>query len=201
MRAAQVVLKGLQRFEQVGTTLAFAVMVGVLAVDIFGRELFGGGKIWATPIAVYANVFIAFVGMGIASAHGTHLRPRFMDGLAPQALAPLFDRFTDAGFALFAAGAGVLCWAVVKESVELQETDAVLQWQVWPFQMFLVVAFGLAATRHLLYALWPALRPLPNGGENAPPTEEEIKAYTTTTGTASTATAAAADAEHKAAPR
>jgi TRAP-type C4-dicarboxylate transport system permease small subunit len=177
MRLAQGVLKFLLRLEQAGTTLAFAVMVGVLAWDIAGRELFGGGKIWATPIAVYANVFMAFIGIGIASAHGTHLRPRFMDGLAPRSLAGAFDRFTDIGFALFAVGAGVLCWQVVQESIELQETDAVLQWQVWPFQMILVAAFALAATRHTLYALWPVLRPAAHGGENAPPTEEEIKAY------------------------
>lgn len=177
MRLAQGVLKFLLRLEQAGTTLAFAVMVGVLAWDIAGRELFGGGKIWATPIAVYANVVVAFIGIGIASAHGTHLRPRFMDGLAPKSLAPVFDRLTDAGFALFAIGAGVLCWRVVLESIDLQETDAVLQWQVWPFQIILVAAFALAATRHTLYALWPALRPAVHGGENAPPTEEEIKAY------------------------
>ena len=177
MRAAQNVLKFLLRIEQVGTTAAFAVMVGVLAWDIAGRELFGGGKIWATPIAVYANVFVSFIGIGIASSQGTHLRPRFMDGLAPKALAPMFDRFTDAGFALFAVGAGVLCWQMVLQSVQLQETDAVLQWQVWPFQVILIAAFGLAATRHTLYALWPALRPAAHGGENAPPTEEEINAY------------------------
>jgi TRAP-type C4-dicarboxylate transport system permease small subunit len=177
MRAAQAVLKALQRLEQVGTTLAFVVMVGVLAWDIAGRELLGGGKIWATPIAVYANVFMAFIGIGIASAHGTHLRPRFFDGLAPKTLAPAFDRFTDAGFALFAVGAGVLCWQVVQESIQLQETDPVLQWQVWPFQVILVAAFALTAIRHTLYTLWPALRPAESGGENAPPTEAEIKAY------------------------
>lgn len=177
MRWAQGVLKFLLRLEQAGTALAFAVMVGVLAWDIAGRELFGGGKIWATPIAVYANVFMAFIGIGIASAHGTHLRPRFMDGLAPKALAPLFDRFTDVGFALFAAGAGVLCGRMVQETLQLQETDAVLQWPVWPFQLILVTAFALATTRHTLYALWPVLRPAAHGGENAPPTEEEIKAY------------------------
>jgi TRAP-type C4-dicarboxylate transport system permease small subunit len=163
------------RLEQLGTTLAFAAMVLVLAWDVVGRELLSGGKIWAKPVAVYANVFIAFIGIGIASAGGAHLRPRFMDKLAPRALDALFDRFTDAGFALFAAGAGWLCWRMLQESIQLAETDTVLPWQIWPFQGFLVAGFVLAALRHALYAAFPALRPAPAAGENAPPTEEQVR--------------------------
>jgi TRAP-type C4-dicarboxylate transport system permease small subunit len=152
MRAAALLLVGLRRFEQAATTLAFACMVLALGWDILGREILGGGKIWATPLAVYANVVIAFVGMGIASAGGAHLRPRFLDTLAPEKMDATFDRFTDAGFALFCVGAGVLCWKLLRESQQLQETDPVLQWQIWPFQIILVVAFSLATLRHLIYA-------------------------------------------------
>lgn len=177
MRLAPSILRWLQRTEQALTTIAFAVMVGVLGWDIFGREVLSSGKIWATPIAVYMNVFIAFIGMGVASSGGAHLRPRFMDRLAPKALDALFDRFTDIGFALFCVGAGVLCGQMVKETIELAETDPVLQWPVWPFQCFLVAAFGLGALRHLLYAAYPALRPAASGGENAPPTQEQIDEF------------------------
>ena len=177
MNAARALLAALLRLEQWGTTLAFAAMVGVLGWDIFGRELLGSGKIWATPIAVYANVFLSFIGMGIASAAGAHLRPRFLDRCAPRALDGAFDRLTDAGFALFCIGAGVLCWRVLNESIALQETDPVLQWQIWPFQGFLVAAFALATVRHTLYASWPELRPAQAGGENAPPTEAQVKAF------------------------
>ena len=169
-------LGALRRAEQVGTALAFLVMVLVLGWDILGREVLGGGKIWATPVAVYANVFIAFIGIGVASAGGAHLRPRFFDGLAPKPLNATFDRFTDIGFALFSVGAAWLCCKLVGESMALQETDPVLQWQVWPFQIILVAAFGIAVLRHALYAAWPATRPAAHGGENAPPTEAQIQA-------------------------
>ena len=177
MKAASLVLRALLRVEQATTTLAFAMMVLVLGWDILGRELLGGGKIWATPVAVYANVLIAFIGIGIASAGGAHLRPRFMDGLAPRRAAPLFDRFTDAGFALFAAAAAVLCWHVLQESIALQETDPVLQWQIWPFQGFLVAGFAIVVLRHGIYARWPALRPATAGGEDAPPTPEQLREH------------------------
>ena len=66
---------------------------------------------------------------------------------------------------------------MLQESIELQETDPVLQWQIWPFQSFLVVAFAIAVLRHSLYAVWPALRPASAGGEDAPPSQEQLREY------------------------
>lgn len=177
MNAARALLTLLRRLEAAGTALAFATMVCVLGWDILGREVFGGGKIWATPIAVYCNVFIAFIGMGLASAGGAHLRPKFLDNAAPQALDGAFNRLTDIGFALFSVGAAWLCLKVTQQSVQLAETDPVLQWQVWPFQVILVVAFGIAVVRHLLYAAYPGLKPNDSGGENAPPSDEQVREY------------------------
>jgi TRAP-type C4-dicarboxylate transport system permease small subunit len=113
----------------------------------------------------------------VASAGGAHLRPKFLDNAAPRALEGVFNRLTDIGFALFAIGAAWLCLKVTQESVQLAETDPVLQWQIWPFQVILVVAFGIAVVRHLLYALYPALKPAESGGENAPPSEELVREY------------------------
>lgn len=174
MTAARLLLALLRRLEQAGTTLAFSLMVVVLGLDIFGREVAGGGRIWATPVAVYGMVFIAFIGIGVASAGGAHLRPRFMDGLTPKRFAAGFDRATDIGFALFSIGAAVLCLQMLQVTVELQEVDAVMQWPVWPFQTILVAAFGIAAVRHGLYAVYPALRPAEAGGENAAPTQDQV---------------------------
>ena len=176
MNAARLLLLALRRFEQAATALAFLLMVVVLGWDILGRELLSGGKIWATPIAVYCNVAIAFIGIGLASAGGTHLRPKFLDKAVPSAWDGVFSRLTDIGFALFCGGAAWLCVVVVRESIELTETDPVMQWPVWPFQIILVVGFGVAVLRHTLYALFPALRPA-EGGENAPPSEEQVREY------------------------
>ena len=176
--AVVALLTLLRRFEQAVTAAAFAIMVAVLGWDIFGRELMGGGKIWATPIAVYCNVALTFIGMGVASAAGGHLRPRFMDRMAPRALDGLLDRLTDLGFALFSIAAAWLCVRLVQETAGLQETDPVLQWEVWPFQLFMLAAFGMAAVRHGLYATYPLLRPRPHsGGDDAPPTEAQVREF------------------------
>ncbi len=171
-------LRALQRAEQVLTTGAFLLMVAVLALDIIGREIAGGGRIWATPVAVYANVLLAFIGMGVASAHGAHLRPRFFDRAVPARWDALFDRLSDAGFALFCAAAAVMCVVMVRDTVKLDETDPVMGWPVWPFQCILVAGFAAGALRHAVYAARPDLRPAPDGGENAPPTEAQLRELT-----------------------
>ena len=175
MNTAQITLRLVLRFEQACTSVAFLVMVLVLGWDILNREVLGSGKIWATPIAIYANVFLSFIGIGIASATGSHLRPKFFDKLVPQPLQSFWDRLTDFGFALFCAGASVLCWQMMQESIALQETDPVLQWQIWPFQLFMMLAFVLAVFRHWMYSIWPSLRPAPAQGENDAPTQAQAQ--------------------------
>lgn len=175
MTAARRLLRWMQRAEQWSTSLAFVVMVVVLAWDILGREVLGGGKIWATPVAVYANIFLAFIGIGVASAHGAHMRPRFLDKLGPRSWDAAMDRIGDGGFALFSLAAAWLCLAMLRESIALAETDPVLPVQIWPMQGILVAGFALAAVRHALYAVYPALRPAPDAGEGAPPTEEQVR--------------------------
>lgn len=51
-------------------------------------------------------------------------------------------------------------------------------WPVWPFQCLLVAGFAAGALRHAVYAARPALRPDPDAGELAPPTEEQVRELT-----------------------
>jgi TRAP-type C4-dicarboxylate transport system permease small subunit len=37
----------------------------------------------------------------------------------------------------------------------------VLNWSVWPFQLAIPVGFASAAVRYLIYAAYPAARPIP----------------------------------------
>ena len=146
--------------------LAFVVMLGALVADVTGRELpglFGGGKLWATPVAVYANVFMSFIGMGIASSQASHMRPRIFDRLAPVWADQVLNRLTHLGFALFCA---VFCWfsvRMVMDSIELAETDPVMQWPVWPFQLILLVAFCIGALRHTLWGVFFDIAPRHRG--------------------------------------
>ncbi len=166
MNAIRNFLDGLAKLEVWLAFSAFVVMLGALVADVTGRELpslFGGGKLWATPVAVYANVFMSFIGMGIASSQASHMRPRIFDRLAPAWADKALNRFTHLGFGLFCA---VFCWfslRMVMDSIALAEIDTVMQWPVWPFQLTLVVAFFIGALRHALWGVFIDIAPRHRG--------------------------------------
>ncbi|MCC6170987.1 MAG: TRAP transporter small permease [Gammaproteobacteria bacterium] len=153
-------LAALRTGEVVLTCAAFAVLVVVIFADVAWRWLTGSGIIWAREVGVFANIVLSILGIGIASADGTHLRPRFFDRIFPAAWDSTLMRLQEL---LTALGFAALAWiaiAVVRETMLLEDRSIVLRWLVWPVQLVLPVAFVLGTLRHGIFAAFPALRPM-----------------------------------------
>jgi TRAP-type C4-dicarboxylate transport system permease small subunit len=165
-RAAQL-LAALKRAEEAITLLAFTVLVLVLFADVLSRELSGAGLAWSRPLGVYANLFLTLVGVGLASAGGTHLRPRFADRWLPAAWQPGLARVREAVMALFFFGALLVSVAAIADTRTLDERVPLLGWPVWQFQLILPAVFVIAMIRHGCYAGFPRLRPAEAGSEPA----------------------------------
>lgn len=153
------VLRVAHRCERWITFIAFGVMAGAVFADVLIREIWGSGWLYATPIAVWANVVVVLVGIGLASHDGAHLRPRFADAWLPKSWDKTMHRVQEATFALFCTAFAVLCWQVVSESMRLQEYGSVLRILIWPIQSVMPLAFAMAALRHGIYAWRLDLRP------------------------------------------
>jgi TRAP-type C4-dicarboxylate transport system permease small subunit len=166
--AAATILAAVARSEQAIVIGAFAVLVGVVFADVASRETLGRGLHWALQAGVYANYVVVLAGLGIASAGGAHLRPRFADRWLPARWEPWLARLPDAGMALFALAFAAVAAAVVAETRALGDRSAVLGNLLWPLQALMPAAFLVAAVRHGLYAAWPALRPPPDGDGREP---------------------------------
>jgi len=145
--------------ERLITFVAFMILVFVVFADVAVREISGTGLHWARQIGVYANLGVVMLGMGLASADGAHLRPRFADAWLPKAWAPALETLGQWLMAAFCAAFAAVAGSVVADSLLMQERSAVLRIVVWPFQALIPLAFGLAAIRHALFALYPPLRP------------------------------------------
>lgn len=158
-RWAATWLRGCGRVERVISFAAFLLMIAVVFADVASRELAGTGFYWARQVGVYANVLVVMFGIGLASADGAHLRPRFADGWLPARWNPVIQRLQELLMALFCLGFALVAARVVAESLALQERSDVLRTLVWPIQAVIPLVFGLAFVRHLLFALYPALRP------------------------------------------
>ena len=158
-QTAKQFLQTLGRVERTTTTAAFALLIATIFLDVFSRELTGVGLHWARQAGVYANIVVVMFGLGLASAGGNHLRPRFADNWLPARWNPVIIRLQDglmSAFCLFAGGAGaLLTW----ESVQLGERSTLLPVLVWPIMLVIPLAFFLVGIRHAIYACCPALSP------------------------------------------
>ena len=158
-------LTRLRQLEGLLTFAAFAVMVVVVFADVVTREITGSGLLWARQVGVYANIFVVMLGFGVASADGAHLRPRFADNWLPKSWGRFLPHLQEALMALFCLAFCILAAGVLAETFALKERSVVLRLVIWPVQAVIPVAFGIAAVRHGLYAIWPVLRPPEVAGE------------------------------------
>lgn len=161
---AEGLLRHIGRFERAVSFVAFLVLIGVIFGDVAMREFTGSGLHWARQAGVYANLFVVMFGIGVASAGGAHLRPRFADGWLPARFEPILIRLQDGLMACFCACFAVIAGAVVIDSYGLSERSVVLRILVWPFQAVVPLVFIIATVRHALFAAVPQLRPPESSG-------------------------------------
>ena len=152
-------LGAIARFERWAALLAFALMAVSLLADVISRRIFMTGLIGATEVAVIGMVAVAMFGIGVATDHGAHLRPRLFDRLIPAGLEPVMVRLsslvTALFFAVFAALSGWMVW----ESVILGDRTEILRLPIWTLQAIIFIAFATNMIRFLIYAIRPELRP------------------------------------------
>lgn len=145
------------------------VMVLVIFGDVAVREVTGTGVHWTRQVGVYANVVLVMFGMGLASASGAHLRPRFADRWLPQHWDSFLNRLANALMSIFCVAACIVAARVVGESFLLEEKSTVLRWSVWPVQSVIPAAFALAAIRHAIFCMFPPLDPNDPEGQGLSP--------------------------------
>ncbi len=161
MQSAQKWLRWLWTIEATVCVIAFAGTALALMADVLAREFFGNGIFGAQRFAVWTNAVAGLLGFAIVTAERGHLRPQFLDGLLPKALAPHIDRI---GELLSAVICLALTWYAVRfvqSSAALGERGMAIPILLWPIQLVLPWMFFSSALRHLAYAAWPVLRPEP----------------------------------------
>lgn len=154
-------LEMLHRVERAIVIVAFAGMVGIVFADVAAREITGVGLPWARQLGIYFNIAVVMVGIGLASASGSHLRPRFADNWLPMRWERQVSFLQHALFALFCIGFALVAADMVWTSLILDERSEVLRLPVWPIQAVIPLVFLVAGLRHMIYALRPGLRPRP----------------------------------------
>ncbi len=161
MQAVQKLLKWLWTVEATICVLAFAGTALALMADVFARELLGNGIFGAQRFAVWANAIAGLLGFALVTAERGHLRPQFADGLVPKALEHHVERIGELLSALICLGMAWYAVEFVQSSAKLGERGMAIPILVWPIQLVLPWMFFSSALRHIAFATWPELRPVP----------------------------------------
>jgi TRAP-type C4-dicarboxylate transport system permease small subunit len=159
MRVSRAVLDTILTAEKIIVFGSFVAMLAAVSADVIGREVFGQGIFGSVKFAVYALILCAMAGFGIATASGSHLRPRFLDRLTSGAVEIPARRIGRIASAAILLGLAWGAWQMIAFSRSINERDITLGWLVWPMQLALPIGFGLSALRHLIYAAQPQLMP------------------------------------------
>ncbi|MFL2771102.1 MAG: TRAP transporter small permease [Rhodospirillaceae bacterium] len=158
--------------------LAFLLMAASLMGDVLKREFTGSGWFGAPQVGVVGMIVVAYMGIALASANGSHFRPKFADPLLAR-WDSLANRIGEFGFAIFCFFMAYVALHVSIESYELADVSAVLRWPIWPIQAVIVLGFGLVGLRHTLYGIFLDIRPMPPESiENVSKASEEDRANT-----------------------
>jgi len=144
---------------------SFIIGTIALALDIFGREFLGFGIFGAQRLAVYCVAVAGVLGFSYVVSHGGHLRPTVLDKLIPAQHDRAASRLADLVSCLLCLLVAYGAFLLVRSTFQIGERDMTLPIFIWPVQSVLVVSFVFAATKFLLFALYPPLRPAQTGGE------------------------------------
>jgi len=169
---ARRLVDGWHRLECLVAVAAFGFIAVVLILDVAGRELLGPiykafdlkgspGIYAAQKMCVYALVIGSFCGVGVATATGSHLLPRIGFGWVPESFGPTMNRIADLVTGLFFCGVAWYGWVYVQSSMQAGLRAQAFDMPIWPIQLAIPAGFLSAGLRYFLFAIWPALRPLP----------------------------------------
>jgi TRAP-type C4-dicarboxylate transport system permease small subunit len=158
-RWAARVLAYVFMLESVIAVAGYAIVAGLLVVDVALRELVGTSVYGAQRISVYVMIITGFLGLGLAAAQGRHLRPRFADGLIPVGLTRAAPRLGDLIMTAVLLGFAWIGVRLVLEAHEFEDMARIIDIPLWYLHLIVPYAFATTALRYALFALYPALRP------------------------------------------
>lgn len=157
------ILDKLLKIEGTVAAIAFLCAATAILADVVGREFFGQGIWGAAKFAVFGAVSAGFLGIGLATHAGMHLRPQFADGVIPARFEPAMKRIAPLIASSIFFFISALAYIYVRETFEYGQVAPVLDWPMWVVQLVMPYAFFSNGVRNLIYALQPDLLPKPAG--------------------------------------
>ncbi|MCF3592486.1 TRAP transporter small permease [Rhodobacteraceae bacterium LMO-12] len=159
MKNAERFLRALFALEAAGAILAYVLIASMLLGDVIAREVLGTSLGGVQRISVYLMIITGFLGLGLASAKGRHLRPRFADGLIPETFTTVASRIGSGLMCIIFIGFFVIAVQYVHETYSYGDLARSTKFPLWVIQLIIPYAFASISLRYLIFFVYPALSP------------------------------------------
>lgn len=156
---ARLLLHLLNRGEALIAALCLMGVTGLLIADVFSRQILGQSILGAPQIAVLLAAVAAFLGYGIATGAGTHLRPNLLDWVFPKNWDATIGRLAQLISAIAFFSLGIAAITFVMASYQWGDRVEVFYIYLWPFQSVIPYALFSCALRHAICFAFPDLTP------------------------------------------
>lgn len=141
--------EGAGRAELLFVTLLLCTLVALGAIQIFLRNVFHSGLLWADPMMRHIVLWLGATGAALASARLRHISVDVFSRLLPQTLRPARRVVVYGATAVAAYVLGIAALRLVINERSFGET-AFLGIHTWEVQLILPAAFLLITYRTLL---------------------------------------------------
>lgn len=152
-------LSGLLVVETLVAGVFYAIAAAILFADVVSRELFSSSIWGGQRIAVLLSNGSALIGIGVAVALNTHLRPSVLDHAIPSQFDPITVRLGNAVSASVLFAGAYFGALLVLENKAMGFTTPPLKLEIWIAQLALPYGLASAGLRYLIFTFNPSLQP------------------------------------------
>lgn len=151
MTSANKIVRFLDKFEEFSTQLLLAVIVLLLGIQVFFRNLTSITFAWNEELSRFVFVWFVYIGMCYATRQGSHIRVTAHMMWLPEKVRSRILACTDLIWLAFDV---VMIWASVRVIVSMFEFPYIsptLNFSIAYVYMIFPLAFSLNALRTILY--------------------------------------------------
>lgn len=147
-----------QKIEDTVLVVLLLTMIIMAVLQIFLRNFFDTGIIWADPLVRILVLWLGLIGAMAASRTGNHISIDVISRYLPARV----KRFTSLGAYLFTAGiTGLMTWHSFR-FVAMEKADGLIAFAnvpAWVCEAIIPFAFAVISIRYTLFFIDATLRP------------------------------------------
>ena len=144
-------------------TICLGAMILIVLIQIFMRNVLDSGFMVGDPLVKHLVLWVTFIGAGLASKQGSHIRIDIAGRLLPEKAKPIVEILVS----LFSSGICIILavgsYRFLMMEYESKTTFGMTEIPVWILETVMPLGFGIIALRFVFRGLLNILKMVKHG--------------------------------------